>query len=77
MVEEDVVDWRGLGPEPTADVKEPLLLVVLGRPGQKDDGAAIAAEDVQGGVEAALNTAASVIWEWLTDRLLSFTLMVK
>ena len=60
MVKEDVVDRRGLGLESTADVKEPLLLVVLGRPGQEDDGAAIAAEDVKGRVEAALHAAASV-----------------
>ena len=55
-----MVDRRGLGPEPTADVEETLLLLVLGRPGQEDDGAAIAAQHVKGRVEAALHAAASV-----------------
>lgn len=60
LVEEDVVDWRGGRPESGADVEEALLLLALGRPGEEDDGAALPAQHVQGGVEAALNATAPV-----------------
>ena len=60
LVEEDAVDWRGRGPEAGADVEEALLLLALGRPGEEDDGAALAPQHVQGRVEAALHAAASV-----------------
>ena len=56
-----MVDWRGCGPEATADVEEALLLLALGRPGEEDDGAALAAQHVQGGVQAALHAAAPVV----------------